>query len=156
MNKYTLATVLLVLSCLTFAQRKYPPIKKQRVDTALIRKTGADAYGMKNYVIAFLKAGPKRDQDSAAAAQLQKAHLHNISVMAAQGKCVVAGPFTDGGDLKGIYIFNVKTIEEAQKLTETDPAVQAGRLTMELHPWYGSAALMEVYKIHQKLQTKFF
>lgn len=63
----------------------------------------------------------------------------------------MAGPFMDDGDIRGIYIFNVKTIEEAQALTETDPAIKAGRLIMELHPWYGSAALMQINQLHKKI-----
>ncbi len=123
-------------------------------DSDLAKRTGADEYGMKQYVMAFLKAGPNRDQDSVTTAKLQQAHMDNISRMAGEGKLVVAGPFMDNSDLKGIYIFNVTTVEEAKKLTETDPAVKAGRLIMELHPWYGSAALVEINSIHKKLSKK--
>lgn len=130
------------------------PLKAQEFDAALATRLGADEYGMKQYVMAFLKAGPHRDQDSATAANLQKAHLKNIMRMAEEGTLVLAGPFFDDGDIKGIYLFNVKTIEEAQKLTETDPAIKAGRLAMELHPWYGSAALMEVNRIHKMVEKK--
>ncbi|MGB2870122.1 MAG: YciI family protein [Bacteroidota bacterium] len=129
-------------------------MKAQEFDAALATRLGADEYGMKQYVMAFLKAGPHRDQDSATAANLQKAHLKNIMRMAEEGTLVLAGPFFDDGDIKGIYLFNVKTIEEAQKLTETDPAIKAGRLAMELHPWYGSAALMEVNRIHKMVEKK--
>ncbi len=55
---------------------------------------------------------------------------------------------------RGIYIFNVSTVDSARALTESDPAVKAGRLAMELHPWYGSAALMEVTRIHNTLQKR--
>ena len=55
---------------------------------------------------------------------------------------------------RGIFIFNVETVEEAKKLTETDPAIQAGSLIMELHPFYCSAALMEVVPIHNTIQAK--
>jgi uncharacterized protein len=123
-------------------------------DSILAAKLGADEYGMKKYVMAFLKAGPNRDQDSITAAQLQRAHLDNIFRLADEGKLAVAGPFLDGGDLQGVYIFNVTTIEEARALTETDPAVKAGRLIMELHPWYGSAATMMVNDWHKKVQKK--
>lgn len=125
-------------------------------DTALARQLGADEYGMKQYVMAFLKTGPNRNQPPAEAERLQKAHLENIGRMASEGKLVVAGPFMDDGEIRGIYIFNVKTVEEAKALTETDPAIQAGRLVMELHPWYGSAALMKVVEIHNSLPTKGF
>lgn len=120
-------------------------------DPKLAKELGADDYGMHNYVMAFLKAGPNRDQDSLEAAKLQRAHMDNITRLANEGKLLVAGPFLDGGDIRGIYIFDVETIEEAEALTKTDPAIKAGRLVMELHKWYGSAALMQVPKMHKKV-----
>ena len=120
-------------------------------DAALAEEVGADEYGMRQYVMAFLKAGPNRDRSKEEAMELQKAHMENIGRMAEEGKLALAGPFIDGGELRGIYIFNVKTVEEARALTETDPAIQAGSLVMELKPWYGSAGLMKVNEIHQKL-----
>lgn len=121
-------------------------------DSTLAAKLGADEYGMKKYVMAFLKAGPNRDQDSITAVGLQRAHMENINRLAEEGKLILAGPFLDGGDMRGIYIFDVSTIEEAKALTETDPAIQAGRLVMELHPWYGSAATMMINEWHEKVQ----
>ena len=123
-------------------------------DPALAAQLGADDYGMKAYVMAFLKKGPNRSQDSTTAANLQKAHLENIGRMAEAGKLVAAGPFMDNGDVRGIYIFNVATIEEARALTESDPAIKAGRLAMELHPWYGSAALQLLVPLHKRLEKK--
>jgi uncharacterized protein len=125
-------------------------------DAELAKKLDADEIGMKRYVIAFLKSGPVKLTDSTQRAELQKAHLKNIGKMAEEGKLIVAGPFLDNQPLRGIYIFNTTTLEEAQKLTETDPAVKAGTLIMELHPWYGSAALMEVPRIHKILEKKRF
>jgi hypothetical protein len=46
----------------------------------------------------------------------------------------------------------VTTIEEAKNLVATDPAVKAGIFDMELHPWYGSAALMQVGTLHRSIQ----
>jgi uncharacterized protein len=123
-------------------------------DEKMAKQFMADEYGMKQYVMAFLKRGPNRNQDSATAAQLQKGHMANINKMANEGKLVLAGPFMDDGDVRGIYVFNVTSIEEAKALTETDPAIVAGRLVMELHPWYGSAALMPINSIHKKLSKK--
>ncbi len=123
-------------------------------DAEKAERLGADRYGMKKYVMAFLKKGPNRDQDPEEAASLQKAHLKNIGRMADRGLLVLAGPFFDDGEIRGIYIFNVETVAEAEALTETDPAIKAGRLVMELRPWYGTAGLMEVNKIHKTLQEK--
>lgn len=123
-------------------------------DSVFAAKLGADEYGMKPYVMAFLKKGPNRDQDSLTAANLQKAHLENIIRMAEAGQLVLAGPFMDAGEVRGIYIFNVTTVEEARALTETDPAVKAGRLAMELHPWYGSAVLSLLTPLSKRLEKK--
>ncbi len=127
---------------------------KPSFDAALATQVGADDYGMKKYIMAFLKSGKVKIEDEVKRNELQTAHLKNIQRMALEGKLVLAGPFLDKQPIRGIYIFNVTTVEEAAKLTETDPAIQAGTLEMELHPWYGSAALMEVTRIHRTLERK--
>jgi uncharacterized protein len=123
-------------------------------DSVLAKQLGADAYGMKHYVIAFLKRGPNRDQDSATAAQLQRAHLDNIFRLVGERKLVLAGPFTDNSEIRGIYVFDVSSVEEAAELTSSDPAIKAGRLAMELHPWYGPAALMKVPEISKMIEKE--
>ena len=123
-------------------------------DAALARKLKADEYGMRTYVMAFLKAGPNRNRTPEEARTLQRAHMENINRMAAEGKLIIAGPFADGGPIRGIYVFDVPTVAEAEALTKTDPAIQAGSLAMELHPWYGSAALMMVNEVHERIQQK--
>ena len=125
--------------------------KKPVFDPQLAEKYGADEYGMRQYVMAFLKAGPNRSQDSLTRVKLQSAHMANINRLAEEGKLLIAGPFLDDGELRGIYIFDVKTIEEAEALTNTDPAIKAGSLVMELHPWYGSAAMKALPEIYPKL-----
>jgi uncharacterized protein YciI len=125
---------------------------KSAYDSILVEKYGADDYGMKKYVIAFLKRGPNRSQDSVQRAQLQKAHLENINKLAEERKLILAGPFFGDGNLRGIYVFDVETIEEAKALTETDPAIQKGILIMELYEWYGSAAVMAIPDLHKKLE----
>lgn len=125
-------------------------------DSLLAAKLGADDYGMRTYVMAFLKSGPNRSQDSTEAAEIQKGHMANISRLAEEGKLILAGPFMDGGDYRGIFLFDVRTLEEAEALVNTDPAVINGRLIMELHPWYGSAALMQVNDIHNRIQKQSF
>ena len=152
--KFTVLTILFLIPFMLSGQdTAIPAVEK---DTALAKELGADDYGMKQYVMAFLKAGPNRSRSPEEAAKLQKAHMDNIGRMAREGKLVLAGPFLDEGEIRGIYIFNVTTLEEAKKLTATDPAIQAGSLYMELHPWYGSAALMKVNEIHEKLPSKEF
>lgn len=142
---------LLLITINSFSQQKN---NLTVYDSLLAKKVGADNYGMKQYVMAFLKRGPVKMTDSTERAKIFAGHMKNIGRMAEEGSLVVAGPFLDDQNIRGIYIFNVTTIEEAKKLTETDPAIQAGTLEMELHPWYGSAALVEVTRIHHSLEKK--
>ena len=123
-------------------------------DSLKAKQFGADDYGMKVYVMAFLKRGPNRPTDSAKSAELQRAHLDNINRMAEEGKLVLAGPFGGNDDLRGIYVFNVGSVEEAKALTESDPAIQYGSLVMELKEWYGSAALVGLNELHKQIQKK--
>lgn len=142
-----LAGLVLLLAGLPAARAGDQP----EFDAALAAELGADDYGMRRYVMAFLRAGPDRSHDPEIAAALQRGHLDHIRQMAEDGKLVAAGPFLDGGELRGIFIFAVDTIEEAEALTAADPAVQAGRLAMELKPWYGSAALLKLGEIHASI-----
>jgi hypothetical protein len=48
----------------------------------------------------------------------------------------------------------VATVAETERFTNTDPAIQAGSLMMELKEWYGSAALMAINDIHKKLSRE--
>lgn len=118
----------------------------------LAQRLGADDYGMRKYVMAFLKAGSNRDRTPEEAQALQRAHMDNINRLAEEGKLALAGPFLDNGELRGIYIFAVESVEEARELTATDPAIKAGSLIMELHPWYGSAGVMEINALHKQVQ----
>lgn len=148
----------LILACLvaavSYGQQSATHPTATVYNAELAKKLGADDYGMKQYVFAFLKKGNTTISDSTKRKEIQMGHLKNIFRLADEGKLVIAGPFMDNQDMRGIFIFNVKTIAEAKTLIETDPAIQAGTLTMELHPWYGSAALMEVLSIHKSLEKK--
>jgi uncharacterized protein YciI len=123
-------------------------------DSTKAVKYGADDYGMKTYVMALLKSGPNRLQDSAKSAELMRAHLDNIKRLAEEGKLILAGPFYEDQDLRGIYILDTDNIDSAKAMTESDPAIQYGSLEMELLKWYGSAALMEVNEIHTQISKE--
>lgn len=96
----------------------------------------SDAPKMKQYFFVMLTKGSNRNQDSTTAANLQKGHMDNMGKMAKEGKLLVAGPFGDDGDWRGIFILDCATKEEAEALVKADPAVQAGRLGYEIRPWW--------------------
>ncbi len=98
-----------------------------------------EKWEMTTYQVAFLKRGPNwTPGETAETKAIQEGHMANIRKMGATGKLVIAGPFADDGDLRGLFIFRVDTLEEAKALAEQDPAVRAGRLVLEWHPWYAA------------------
>ncbi|MEP6818818.1 MAG: YciI family protein [bacterium] len=101
-----------------------------------VMKKPASPISMTTAYLGFLTRGAKwTPEQTPATAELQKAHLANINRLAQMKKLVVAGPFGDNTTLRGIFVFKVASIDEAKALAETDPAVQAGRLAIEMHPW---------------------
>lgn len=129
---------------------------KTEFDAALAKKVGADKYGMRNYVFVLLKTGEKTIEDAKEREKVFAGHFANMNRLAEEGKLVLAGPFDGVDGWRGLFIFNVKTIEEAKKLTETDPVIISGIMTAEYHTYYGSAALMEINERHKKIaETEF-
>ena len=150
--------ILFALSVSAAAQSKpddkAPAKTKPAYDAELAKRLGADKMGMRKYVLAILKTGPAQITDKEERARRFQGHFGMINRLAEEGKLSVAGPFSDGGEYRGLYIFNVETIEEAQKLTETDPSIKAGIFRVEFIKWYGSAALMEVNNIHNRISQE--
>lgn len=150
MNKIIALLVACSLYACAYAQSDNP-----KYDKALAEKLGGDDYGMKMYVFAILKTGPYKPAEKNVQDSLFQGHIKNIQRLAGEGKLVVAGPLgKNSKEYRGIFIFNVKTIEEANTLLQTDPAVKAGIFDTEVFQWYGSAALPEYLKYHEKLEKK--
>lgn len=123
-------------------------------DAELAKKLGADERGMKMYVLCILKTGPRdAEVKGDERKQIFAGHFANIARLSDEGKLALAGPFGDNQkSYRGLYIFNVPTIEEAEKLVVLDPAVKAGIFVPDLTLWYASAALMTVPETHKRLQ----
>lgn len=95
-----------------------------------------DTIIMQQYFIAFLKKGEVRSQSKSEADSLQRLHLDHLGRMYELGYADISGPFGDDGDIRGITIYNVPTLEMADSLANSDPMVKAGRLKIEMHPWW--------------------
>jgi uncharacterized protein YciI len=101
---------------------------------------------MASYVVGLLRRGPAWTAERTPATDsLQAGHMANIERMAASGKLVGAGPMRDRHELRGVFIFRTDSLAEARVLAEPDPAIRAGRLTLDLHPWYGPAGIGDAY-----------
>ena len=96
----------------------------------------SDSVYMQQYFIAFLKSGDNRSQNKSALDSLQKLHLDHLGRMYELGFADISGPFGDNGEIRGITIYNTPTLEFADSLANLDPMVKAGRLKIEIHPWW--------------------
>ncbi|SNR40569.1 YciI family protein [Dokdonia pacifica] len=95
-----------------------------------------DTVIMQQYYMAFLKKGPNRDQSEEEAAKLQEAHQAHLGRMYELGYADISGPFGDDGDLRGMTVYNVPTLKMADSLANLDPMMKAGRLMVEIKPWW--------------------
>ena len=136
--------LLIFISLFVFAQIILAQTLNPDYDSTLAKKYGADDYGMKNYVLAILKTGTNTTTDKAFIDSCFSGHMGNILRLVNEGKLIVAGPLgKNDKSYRGIFIFNLSSIDEARKLVETDPAINSGLLDVDLYNWYGSAALPE-------------
>ena len=103
------------------------------------------------FQMAILKKGPKW----AGTSDLNKGlllgqHGGNLITML-DGKAVIAGGF--GNDTDGIFIFRTLSAKQARSWVEADPAVKAGLLVAEMHPWWSEDIFKKANTSPLKLET---
>jgi uncharacterized protein len=126
-----------------------------KYDAQLAQSLGADEYGMKAYTLVILKTGKNTTDNKPLLDSLFRGHMTNIKRLADAGKLVVAGPIgKNDKSYRGIFILTAKNAAEANEMLQLDPAIKANVFDVELYPWYGSAALPEYLKVHEKIEKK--
>lgn len=129
------------------------PVKKSAKEIkALLTKKGFQTYHyvdektndtilMQQYFMAFLKNGTIRTQNEEEAEMLQQEHLAYLRKMYALGYADISKPFEDNGNIRNVTIYNVPTLKMADSLANADPMVKAGRLVVEMHPWWAAKGI---------------
>ena len=121
-------------------------------DPVLAKRLGADEHGMRRYVLVVLKTGPKRVPGGEQRKAMFAGHFANMERLSKEGKLVLAGPFLDDPTgWRGLFVFAVSDLEEAKRLVATDPVIVQGEMVAEYHPWYSSAAIVQVPQVHETL-----
>ena len=93
---------------------------------------------LERYSFALLRRGPRAAEYSGDELdRLQAAHLAHLASMGERGVMAVAGPFSEQPDetMRGFCLYTVE-LEEARRLAESDPSVQAGRMAVEVFNWW--------------------
>jgi uncharacterized protein YciI len=95
----------------------------------------AEPAALEQLVFGFLMRGTRTSQSREEAMEIQKEHLAYMDGLHKQGKLIMAGPFLDDSEWRGVVVYRVASAEEARALAAGDPAVKAGRLVIDARPW---------------------
>ena len=111
---------------------------------------------MVTFYLCLLVAPPSQTTPAADPAQLQIDHLTHLRGVMKSGKGVIAGPVGGGDRLRGILVLRVASMDEAKAITAADPAVKAGQLAVEIHPWMAEDGIMKPVFNPADLSTYYF
>lgn len=154
MWKHVLAGACLALALPLPAFAQTPPAPAPAYDATLAASLGADEHGMRQFVLVILKTGPNKMADAEGRKKMFAGHFANMERLAAEKKLVLAGPLDGKEGRRGIFVFATPDIEEARKLVATDPVIMQGEMVAEYHKFYGSAAVMMINEVHNRIQKK--
>jgi uncharacterized protein YciI len=145
---------LLILSLRPAAAQSALSAPAPQYDGELAKSLGADERGMRSYVLVILKTGPNKVPDGPARTKMFQGHFANIQRLAAEKQLVLAGPLDGTDGRRGIFVFATPDIEVAKSYVATDPVIVNGEMAAEYHKFYGSAGLMMVNEVHNKILKK--
>jgi uncharacterized protein YciI len=130
------------------------PAALPQYDADLAKSLGSDDSGMRSYVLVILKTGPNKAVDAAERKKMFQGHFANMERLAAEKKLAFAGPLDGVDGRRGIFILATPDIELAKSYVATDPVIVNGEMVAEYHKLFGSAALMMVNDVHNKIRKK--
>ncbi|HEU4372203.1 MAG TPA: YciI family protein [Telluria sp.] len=136
------------------AAQTVPAAPTPQCDAELAKSLGADERGMRSYVMVILKTGPNKVPKGPARDAMFKGHFANITRLASEKKLALAGPFEGTDGWRGVFVFATPDIETAKEYVATDPVIMQGEMVAEYHKFYGSAGLMMINEIHNKIQKQ--
>lgn len=145
---------ILSLSLRPAAAQTAPAASMPQYDSELAKTLGGDERGMRSYVLVVLKTGPNKVPEGPARKKMFEGHFANIQRLAADKKLVLAGPLDGVDGWRGIFVFATPDIDQAKTFVATDPVIVNGEMVAEYHKFYGSAGVMMINDIHNKIQKK--
>ena len=98
------------------------------------------------YQLGLLSRGPAwTPERTPRTDSIQAGHMANIGRMAERGALVAAGPFLNGGDLRGLFVF-APDADSLAGMLAGDPAIASGRLECRLSTWMAPPGLGNEYR----------
>jgi uncharacterized protein YciI len=111
---------------------------------------------MFQFQVALMKRGPKWSPDpSRERAEMRRRHVAHLRSMLEANKLMIAGAISEDTELIEVHIFRAKSAEEATAWLNEDPAVAAGYLVPELHPWWSEDVMKKTTAPPAKFTTAY-
>lgn len=110
-----------------------------------------------HYTFIYLKSGPSSGQgDAEARTKMFQGHMSNMQRLADERKLLIAGPFSKPADKtwRGIFIFDIPTVEQAREIAASDPGVIAGEFIADIHPLRGSSSFRRTPDLEREMLAK--
>jgi uncharacterized protein YciI len=112
--------------------------------------------GRRHYVLVYLVSGPRSGQGTPEARKAMfEGHMANINRLAQSRQLLIAGPFDKPAEksMRGLFVFDVPTVPEAERLVATDPGVIAGEFKGEFHEMRGEPGLTRALDLYNEQQA---
>jgi uncharacterized protein YciI len=110
---------------------------------------------MVQFQMALLKRGPKWEAThTKGTGGTMSEHGKYVMSLLESGKAVIAGPFSDDGEVIAVYVLRAKNADEAKTWVDNDPGVKGGHLVAEIIPWW-SEDIMKKPSMPIKMTTAY-
>jgi uncharacterized protein YciI len=104
----------------------------------------APQYEMTTYQFVMLRTGPNdATLDPEESERRQLTHMQLMKRLLEDGRALIAGPISGGGDLRGVVVLNVGTTVEAERIFAEDAWVEIDKLSVEIHPWWAAKEILQ-------------
>jgi len=117
------------------------------------KKQAEPAHKMLEFQMALMKRGPNWTPPAKDAPEIQTKHVGYVQSLFESGKMMIAGRIRGDEELIAVYIFRTKSADEARAWLAEDPAVVAGHLVPELHPWWSEDVMKKLSAAPEKFTT---
>jgi uncharacterized protein YciI len=108
------------------------------------------------YLVVLMKGNNWSAEDTPERARIQAEHVAHLTKLGDQGSGLAAGPFGDEGYIRGLLIANATSEQQARDLEAADPAVQAGRLTVDVIPFMAPEGWFHKPAMPISMETVYF
>jgi len=117
-----------------------------------------DTPPIEDYTLCFLVTDqPAAEFSDEVLGTAMAGHFDNIARLGREQLLLMAGPLGEPRSdplHRGIFLFDIDSVEAAEKLVRTDPAVAAGVFAPRVYPYYSAAPFRELPRLEEESLTR--